>query len=68
LFDRHNVEVDRNPFIVTEYHHKIHRLAIIEVSFLMRHVRGEVDDITRPNLGGKFEPLPKRISLRPLTT
>jgi hypothetical protein len=58
MFDGRNIKVNGNLLVVTAYHHKIKRVAVTQVPLLVRHVGREVDEIARPNLGGKFETFP----------
>src|SRR5262249_25526329 len=56
-FHWHEVELDRDAFVVAADHQELHDLTGVEVSFLMRHVWGEVNAIAGPDLGREFEPL-----------
>ena len=50
FFDRHDVERDHDPGVVTAHDDEVNGLAGAEVELLMRHIRCEVDEIT----GGHF--------------
>jgi len=53
-FDRRNIEVNRDPFVVAARDQEIECLQVVRVELLMRHVRREVDKITGTYLRGKL--------------
>src|SRR3979490_983997 len=57
-FDGLVVEGNDDLLVVAAHDHEIHGLARVRVQLLMRHIRGEVDEVSRPDVGREFHPLP----------
>src|SRR6516165_2843333 len=55
--DRGYVEVHHDRFLVAAYHNTAQRLVFAGVDLLVRHVRGDIDEIAGARFGGELEPV-----------
>jgi hypothetical protein len=56
LFDRQCVDFRNNPFAVAADNDEVEEVASAKIPLLVRHVRGEIDKVSRANLSSIFEP------------
>src|ERR1700730_15914752 len=56
LFGRHDVEIDRDSFVVAAHDDEIKRSVVAEVELLMRHIRCKICKVARVDFRCKLEP------------
>src|SRR6516162_8665429 len=57
ILDRGYAEVHYDRFLVAAYHDTAQRLVFAGVDLLVRHVRGDIDEIAGARFGGELEPV-----------
>jgi hypothetical protein len=55
LLDDGNVEIDYDRLLAAAYQHARQRLVVVGVDFLMRHIRGHVNEVARPGFSHEFQ-------------
>ena len=56
MFSRHDVEIDRDSFVVAAHDDEIKRSVVAEIELLMRHIRCKICKVTWVDFRCKLEP------------